>query len=1083
MRRAYLALTGLLVLAMFPGCSSDDSSPAPTATLTVTRVNTPTVTATRSIASTAQSTIPATATPTQSTFGTIPATSTATHTATASSVAAVSGLVVVRGDFRASPGDALGAPPAEWMSRPGSASFDRALSFAAWRVDGSQKLEGATNADGSFSITGLSPGSYRLELSKTVNGNLLGAIVPFHVGDDGRADLVIEVAQGQVRWSNVYCDDDAVVRETSSPNGSRLVTRDGVIVEIGAPGRAYVDDDGDGTFTPTDCSGAPPVWLCNDAPACGEGRLCSCLASCPGCEDCPTRVCVPPSASGSSQLHRCTQDSPCGPNEKCVCISSCPACDDCAGSACVPTCSPANIAGIELYGPSSMYVGRTGYMNALARLSDGWSIDVTYLVDWDTSDKSIVAVDAWGSLSAGSVGSATITAKLDELRSNAWPIEVAARPALRNIYLQNVSCQYPYGMPEAGPDGTIPRPLPPDVILPPDCRQVVRVGGTIQFFVLGQFDEGYYEDITSQVTWELDPATVGGVTNGLFKGLEVGTASLRARLGEIASDSTTIKVVEHPSVVALQIYPLAVVSRLGPPPPSMGNSDAPIPCYDCGYTVTILKNDRLPFQATAAYDTGDWEDVTARVTWSSANTPIASIDTAGVVTGTASGDTTISATLDEISSNSVVVRVVESATLVSLSIYQETLDRVVAKGDQVSFKALGYYDIGFEREATNEVVWKSSNETIGGFDRPGVFVGRSAGNVEVWAEQGEVESNHLPLEVFQTSTLGYCDDNNVNRGEWSDAFNHVVLETDCAVYSHPDVATLRFSVTEREHPGGLFDPCLDLYVFRGNRKVRTIREEGCGEPFLPPSSPGYDEAQVRYQTLAFWDLKDDRGAPVPPGTYTIHGRFYLYYDPVISLKVVVTAPGNRIPCEPNSCGNGCGYVRACGDVGPPPGPAPCPSVCTSICECPPGWGITEEGDCEPCAQECCPQGAACLPGTPTCEPPPVCCPEGKACIPELPPCKPSCCPFGAMCGALDLVACECCPDGAACIPELPPCTPPAPCCPKDALCILPLPTCGEDCCPPGAQCAGGLVPCDQLMCCLPDGSCLPSRPPCHPTNR
>jgi hypothetical protein len=41
--------------------------------------------------------------------------------------------------------------------------------------------------------------------------------------------------------------------------------------------------------------------------------------------------------------------------------------------------------------------------------------------------------------------------------------------------------------------------------------------------------------------------------------------------------------------------------------------------------------------------------------------------------------------------------------------------------------------------------------------------------------------------------------------------------------------------------------------------VRTIREEGCGDPFLPPAAPERDEAALRYQLKAFWDLKDTDG--------------------------------------------------------------------------------------------------------------------------------------------------------------------------------------------------------------------------------
>ena len=44
---------------------------------------------------------------------------------------------------------------------------------------------------------------------------------------------------------------------------------------------------------------------------------------------------------------------------------------------------------------------------------------------------------------------------------------------------------------------------------------------------------------------------------------------------------------------------------------------------------------------------------------------------------------------------------------------------------------------------------------------------------------------------------------------------------------------------------------------------------------------------MRYQLKAFWDLKDSAGATVPAGEYEIRGRFYLYYDPVVSIRVTV----------------------------------------------------------------------------------------------------------------------------------------------------------------------------------------------------
>jgi hypothetical protein len=66
-----------------------------------------------------------------------------------------------------------------------------------------------------------------------------------------------------------------------------------------------------------------------------------------------------------------------------------------------------------------------------------------------------------------------------------------------------------------------------------------------------------------------------------------------------------------------------------------------------------------------------------------------------------------------------------------------------------------------------------------------------------------------------------------------------------------------------------------------------LREEGCGEPFLRAGAPDFADAVLKYQLRAFWDLKDEAGQAVDPGTYTVFGRFYLYYDPIVSIDVEV----------------------------------------------------------------------------------------------------------------------------------------------------------------------------------------------------
>ncbi|MDX2169026.1 MAG: hypothetical protein SF182_18305 [Deltaproteobacteria bacterium] len=836
------------------------------------------------------------ATPTVTATRTPQSTATPTRTRTPVSLAQVSGLVVVGSDVGSGSEDGLAPLPPDGVPGVGK-GFDRGLGGAEWVVDDGA-IRGATGEDGRFSVSGLTPGRHALRFTKTVDGNLMEFVVPIQVGDDGAAEVLAEVSWGLVRATSTYTVGGDAMRAVFAPNGVYLITRDGVPVELFDGWRTLIDGDGDGRFDPQGCG--TQLYRCNDDGGCNSPEeICLCVPSCPDCQDCPEQACVSRAylhdpACGPDGLckalpYQCGDDHGCAnPGDQCACVASCFACDNCESAACVEPCQatePIDLLRVTVYGNERLVTGQDGSARASAILSDGSGVDVTWLVAWTSSAPAVATVDSWGALSAVAAGDTGVIATLAGLASEPLALTVVERPSLRHLYVQT-RCYYPPDDPRAE---AAPRPLPPasDAMLPPPwCAQVLRIGATLPLQAIGEFDTGYYEDLTDEVTWSVDPAAVGSIAGGQFTALAAGAASVRAALGAVTSDALPLTVVEQASITSLAVYPSRWAYQFVDGPIRADGSV----CFECGYFLTLLRGDAVQFAATAHYDTGEWEDVTARVAWRSNASGVLTVDAAGSGSAVGAGEATVDATLGAVTSAPVSLRVVNEATLTNLSIYQDGADRVVAVGGEAVFHAVGFYDVGFDRDVTAQAVWQSSDPSVGSFDTAGVFSGRKAGTVTVWAALDGQQSPSLSIEVFATSALDYCDAAAINRGEWSDDFNRVTLESDCAAYQQPDVVELRFTVTETQRPGGVFDPCLDLYAYRGDTLVRTIREEGCGEPFLPAGAPQRDDALLKYQLKAFWDLKDDAGTAVPAGTYTIRGRFYLYYDPVVSIDVRVAGP-------------------------------------------------------------------------------------------------------------------------------------------------------------------------------------------------
>jgi hypothetical protein len=352
-----------------------------------------------------------------------------------------------------------------------------------------------------------------------------------------------------------------------------------------------------------------------------------------------------------------------------------------------------------------------------------------------------------------------------------------------------------------------------------------------------------------------------------------------------------LPVLKDAGVVELYIYPdyflpLPVVWTESPAPATVESDD----CWG-GYfdLLRLLVGDTLRFHAWGLQETGMYVELDDQVSWHSSHPDIASLDPDGLLTASAAGGSTVTATLEALTSNPWAVEVLEEAVLVDLWIDRTSWAGVLKVGDIEQFHAGAFFDPFMWKDVTGEVEWLVSDPRVGAMSAEGLFTALAPGIVTIAARYQGTLSNQLELEVWDEVSLEYCDPANPNRALWSDAYNRVILESDCFSYPPSAAVTIRYTIEEIRPPAfGIFDPCLDLMVLdQAGQIVRSLRFDNCGEVGDIPAG-AYLEFTPIYQYLTTWDLKNENGQHVPPGTYTISGRFYIYYDPVINLDITVT---------------------------------------------------------------------------------------------------------------------------------------------------------------------------------------------------
>ena len=168
----------------------------------------------------------------------------------------------------------------------------------------------------------------------------------------------------------------------------------------------------------------------------------------------------------------------------------------------------------------------------------------------------------------------------------------------------------------------------------------VAAGITQQFTATGTFTDGSTQNLTNSVSWGSSNAVVASINaNGLATGLAGGTSSISAVSGTITNSTTLTVTASGPVLTSITVLP-----------------NSPY-CMCTTQWVSVASTQQ--FTATGNYSDGSTQNLTNSVTWTSANTSVASVQSAGtadpgLATGVAAGSTTIAASFNTISGNSVI---------------------------------------------------------------------------------------------------------------------------------------------------------------------------------------------------------------------------------------------------------------------------------------------------------------------------------------------------------------------------------------------------------------------------------------------
>ncbi|MBD1574004.1 hypothetical protein HC725_12075, partial [Vibrio sp. S17_S38] len=274
--------------------------------------------------------------------------------------------------------------------------------------------------------------------------------------------------------------------------------------------------------------------------------------------------------------------------------------------------------------PVKVAKGQTQQLTATATYSDATSSDISSSVTWEPANSTTVTVSSTGLLLGDEVGSTTLTASKDGITSNTVDVNVSVAVIITSIQVT-------------------PSPVK------------VAKGQTQQLIATATFSDTTSSDISSSVTWTpIDTATATVSSTGLLSAVEVGNTTLTATKDGVTSNTVDVNV-SAAVITAIQVTPSPV---------------------------NIAKGQTQQLTATATFSDTTSSDISSSVTWTPIDTATATVSSTGSLSGDGVGSTTLTASKDGITSNTVDVNV-SAAVITSIQVTPSPVNVVKGQTQQL----------------------------------------------------------------------------------------------------------------------------------------------------------------------------------------------------------------------------------------------------------------------------------------------------------------------------------------------------------------------------------------------------------------